>query len=217
MGAHTQMVHAPLRYLATDPSSSSSFTWPAGVALAAALVGVLIALYQAKQARRAFLGQNFLTLMEKLQAKDARDNRGILKDHLRPPDGEGELLRWEGAQSSRVAKLAVDVSQLFDQVGILVRKNMVDRSAILDNWSPTILEMYIVCLPVIHGRQATNPYLWRSFQQLAAEASNSSYISDELANAYRAGASGNRSHAELSRLIRDSPELFLLRRLDAAQ
>jgi hypothetical protein len=211
------MVHAPLRYLAADLSSPSSFTWPAGVALTAALIGVLIALYQAKQARRAFLGQNFLTLMEKLQAKDARDNRGTLKDHLRPRAGDGELLCWEGAQSSSAAKLAADVCQLFDQVGILVRANMVDRSAILDNWSPTIIEMYIVCLPVIHGRQATNPYLWRSFQELAAEASSSSYISDELAKAYRAVAGGKRSHAEMGGLIRDLPGLFLLPRLDATQ
>jgi len=163
------------------PASISPVAW---LSLGIALFGAGLAVTQTRFAREAFLGQNFLTLMEKLQADGERTARASLKAYLYGEVGDRSPLQWHGSTSSTEALAADRVSQLFDQVGILIDARMVDAAAILDNWSPTIIEAFIVALPVIHERRKTNEHLWRSFDRLVDKAHRNTYVPDSLRSSY---------------------------------
>jgi hypothetical protein len=163
--------------------------------------GLRVANQQALHARRAFVGSNFLSLMNKLQEEHARVARGRLKahfsrecDYCQPPRGlrrrrascDGHPLRWAGSGSSPPAVDADHAAQLFDQVGIMLRNDMIDAEPILNNWGVTILEIYIVSLAVVSDRRNwhVNPEHWRSFDELATKAAEDQSVPIWLRDAY---------------------------------
>jgi hypothetical protein len=201
-------------FLAVCVSSLSAFV---------AAQGLRVAHQQALHAQRAFLGSNFLALMNKLQEESARTARGRLKAHFshecsdcqprrfcRPKAAcDGHPLRWVGSRSSAPAIDADRAAQLFDQVGIMLDNEMIDAAPMLNNWGVTILEIYIVALPVINDRRDwhVNPAHWRSFDALAAKAAEDKSVPSWLRDAYF-GVIGSMIHKGVDLTIAELPGAF---------
>lgn len=140
------------------------------VGAVAALLTCFIALRSLLRARAAFQGQNFLALMRELQTDRQRDAREALREHYRIDQNDQRPIRWivEG-RPVRNTELE-DACQMLDQAGILVRNKMLGANVILDSWSVTILEVFVVSASYLNDRRTRDPGLWTSFEELAHDA-----------------------------------------------
>lgn len=123
---------------------------------------------EARAMRRQHSTESFWVIVGRLQEVEVRRARRHLLSAFR-----GGLLPLD---PSEWPEDMIDAAELtasrFDEIGILVRSNVLDEDLLLPSWNNTILRCWEAALPLIAQQRdkLSDPSLWRDFEALAARA-----------------------------------------------
>ena len=123
---------------------------------------------EARAMRRQHSTESFWVIVGRLQEVEVRRARR----HLLTAFRNGTLRADPSLWPEDVIDAAELTASRFDEIGILVRSNVLDVELLLPSWNNTILRCWEAALPLItHQREhLSDPSRWRDFEALAERA-----------------------------------------------
>ena len=122
---------------------------------------------QLRAMRKSSEGQNFLSLVDYLQAQDVREARRVVRTTLKEKVSNSEPLC---DSEDRAASL---VCSTYDVAAILIRSGVVPAKPFIENWGPSIRDCYEVLRPYIKKMQQpenSGPEYWDDFDWVYQQA-----------------------------------------------
>jgi hypothetical protein len=113
--------------------------------------------------------QNFLSLVQYLQAPDRQEARRVVIQELL----EEPFEQWK--EDEKYCRTASVVCSTYDVVAIVIREDFVAAKPIIENWGPSIKRCYRACEELIQDRRSKNgSEYWDDFEWLYEQARNHS-------------------------------------------
>ena len=140
-------------------------------ALATIVIAITLVIYlkqlfvmrdQLTAMRSGAQAQNFLSLVQYLQAPDVREAREVVIRLL-----QNKAFKDWDEQDCRHASA---VCSTYDVTGIIIRLGLVAPKPIVENWGPSIKQCFEACEPLIKERRRTaGPTYWDDFDWLYSQ------------------------------------------------
>lgn len=132
------------------------------------LLSVILLAWQIRELRLATYAQAYTTILELIQNEETRKARHTLYKTLENPDKQNKPENWTTQERDAAEK----VCHSFNSVAIMVRKGMLSKKIIVENWNFALVRSWEAASPLVHlyRKQRSYNLLWHNFEWLAQEA-----------------------------------------------